>query len=184
MQDKILLGDSLRFETAVTDYPASDGWTLVYQITPRTVGVAPIKLTAITATDGEKYLIEVAAGVTALWTAGEYSWTSWVELTGQRFSLTTGTCTFKPDPATALGGVDFRSDARIALDDALIAQRTWTPSTKRYRIGDREMEFNTPGDIERHISVLRSQVMREERLEEIAKGYPDRRKVYVRMSNA
>jgi hypothetical protein len=119
-----------------------------------------------------------------VWVAGEYSWASWVTKALESYSLGSGTCTLLPDPRTATGPFDSRTAARIALDDALAAQRAWTPTTRRYRIGDREMEYSSADAIEAHIAVLRAQVMAEQRAEDAAKGYPDRRKTYVRMANA
>ena len=183
MQDRITVGDTLNFETTVSGYSASDGWTLTYRLIPRTTGDA-ITITAVPDDDDDGYLVQVPATVTAAWVPGVYSWASWVSYSGQVYSLSTGTCTLLPDPRTAAAGFDSRTDARKALDDALIAQRSWTPTQRRYKIGEREMEFNSPGDIETHIVNLRAQVMREERMVDAAAGYPDKRKVYVRMNGA
>ena len=72
----------------------------------------------------------------------------------------------------------------IWLPRSLWTGHSWTPTTRRYRIGDREMEYSSADAIEAHIAVLRAQVMAEQRAEDAAKGYPDKRKVYVSMSNA
>lgn len=181
MQDKIILGDSLNFPTSVPGYLASDGWALHYRLIQRTTGT-PISLTAVA--DGDDYLVQASAATTAAWAAGAYSWASWVTKGSEVYSLSTGTCTLVPDPRTAAAGVDLRSAARIALDQAKAAMSAWTPTSKSYRIGEREMTFNSPADIIAVIAFWQTEVSREERLEASAKGYPDRRKTYVRMANA
>ena len=181
MKDRVTIGDTLSFDTTVEGYPASEGWVLTYRLIPRTAG-DPITITAVPDDDDIGYAIQVPATVTVDWIAGDYSWASWVSYAGQVYSLATGTCKLLPDPRVAASGYDSRTDARKALDDALIAQRSWTPTQRRYRIGEREMEFNSPGDIETHITNLRAQVAREERAVDYAAGYPDRRKTLVRMN--
>ncbi len=70
---------------------------------------------------------------------------------------------------------DLRSQATIALAAARAALAAWTPTQRRFRFGDREMEFNSPDDIIKVIRYWQAQVDAED---------PDRgarRKVYVRL---
>jgi hypothetical protein len=181
VQDRIVAGDTLNFPTEVPGFLASDGWSLHYRLIQRLTGY-PVEITAVA--DGDNYLVNVAALSTASWTTGDYSWASWVTRGTERYSLSTGTCTVIPDPATAVAGTDLRTPARKALDDAKTAYYSWTPTQRSYRIGDREMVFNSAADIITHIDRLQSIVTIEERTADMAKGYPDKRKVYVRVSNA
>jgi hypothetical protein len=181
VQDRITLGDTLNFPTTVADYPASSGWTLHYRLIPRTSG-APVDITATA--NGADYLVQVSAALTGQWTAGDYSWASWVSKAAEVYSLASGACTLIADPRTAAAGVDLRTPARQALDDAKAAFKAWSPTQKSYRIGEREMSFNSPADIIVVIDFWAQQVAMEERATDMAKGYPDRRKTYVRMANA
>lgn len=184
MQDRITLGDTLSFATTVPDYLASAGWTLRYRLIQRTTGT-PITLTAIVDPDNaDGYVVQVAAATTAGWSAGEYSWASWVAQGAEVYSLGQGTCTLIPDPRTAAAGVDLRSPAEIALGDAKAAYYAYTPTRRSYKIGDREMVFNSAEDLIKHVQFLQAEVTAERRLSDMAKGYPDKRKVFVRMSGA
>jgi hypothetical protein len=48
--DELIGGDTLDFTDSVPEYPASDGWTLKYRLTPRFASPvqAPITITAST----------------------------------------------------------------------------------------------------------------------------------------
>ena len=181
VQDKIVIGDTLNFPTTVPDYLASDGWTLTYRLIQRTTGT-PIEITAVA--NGDDYAVQASAATTATWSAGEYSWASWVTKANEVYSLGSGTCTLLPNPRTAAAGTDLRTAAQIALDDAKAAFKAWTPTQRRYRIGEREMEFNKPADIIVVIEFWQREVAAEQRAADGVKGYPDKRKVYVRMSGA
>ena len=185
MQDRIPLGDTLNYPTTVPDYLASDGWTLQYRLWARVAGGDEILLTAITDPDNaDGYAVQASAATTAGWSAGEYSWASWVTKGAEVYSLGSGTCTLIPDPRTAAAGTDGRSAAEVALADAKAAYYAYTPTRRSYKIGDREMVFNSAGDLIAHIQFLQAEVTAEKRAADRAKGYPDQRKVYVRMAGA
>ena len=180
MQDRLVAGDTLDFSTTVADYLASDGWTLVFRLVPRGSG-SPIVLTSVA--DGDAHRIQEGAATTAGWAAGTYSWASWVEKAGERYSLSSGTCTILANPATQTQNLDLRSDAKRALDDARAAFYTMSaqPQVKRYSIGGRQMEFRDIADLVAHIDKLERDVAAEERDERKAKGYADRRRYSVRI---
>lgn len=183
MQDRLVAGDSLNFTTSVPDYTPADGWTLVYRLVPRS-GSGAIQLTSVADSDDDTlHRIQVAAATTAGWTAGIYSWASWVEQGAERHSLSSGVCTILADPATATGDLDLRSDARRALDDARAAFYTMSanPGTRRYRIAGREMEFRDVAQILELIKKLEADVAAEDRLERMSKGYADKRRYVVRV---
>ena len=183
MQDRLTAGDTVNFTTSVADYPADEGWTLTYRLVLRS-GSGAIELTS--AQDGDDpslHRIQVPAATTASWTAGTYSWASWVTQGAERYSLGTGTCTVLPDPSTQTGTFDTRTDARRALDDAKAAFYTMSaqPHVKRYSIGGRQMEFREAADIAALIDKLEAEVAREDRAERAAKGYADPRRYKVRI---
>lgn len=183
MQDRLVAGDTLDFTTTVADYPADDGWTLVYRLVLRS-GTGHIVLSSTAdPDDASRHRIQAAAATTAGWTAGDYSWASWVEQGAERHSLSSGVCTILADPATATGTLDLRSDARRALDDARAAFYTMSaqPHVKRYSIGGRQMEFRDTADLAALIEMLEAEVAAEDRRERAAKGYADKRRYTVRM---
>lgn len=183
MQTDLIAGDTLNFETTVADYPPSAGWTARIRLVPRAGGV-PIVITGTTAVSGDRYAFQVGPVVTATWPAGVYGWAIWVEKASERYTQESGQLTVKPDPATMAAGTDTRSLAQRALDDARAALAAWTPTTRKYSIGGRQMEFNSVAEILQLISHWQIDVKREMEAERMAAGLPSRRKVSVRIGRA
>ena len=180
MQSTLTAGDTLNLIISVADYPASAGWVLKYRLVPRTGTNSAISITA--SASGNDYLVLVAAATTAGWAADSYSWTSWVEKAGEVYSVDSGQIVIKPDPRTAAAGTDGRSQAHKALDDARAALAAWSPTRRRYRIGDREMEFNAVSEIVAMIGHWEREVQRELRAAAMEAGRGSKRgKVFVRM---
>lgn len=71
--EELAAGDTLCFERALRDYPATDGWSLTYELRG---GAQPIEF--ISVADGASHKIEVAAAVTATWLPGDYAFTGYV----------------------------------------------------------------------------------------------------------
>lgn len=179
MLERLTLGDSLNFTTTVSGYSAASGWVLKYRLIPRASGTA-IDITCTA--DGELHRATVAASTTAGWTAGTYTWASWVEKAGEKYSVANGSIQLLADPRTATSTYDLRTDAQIALDQAKAALKAWTPTTKRYSIAGREMEFNTPGDIIKVIQFWENEVAREANAAGMAAGLKNRRRIQVRLN--
>jgi hypothetical protein len=158
-QDRITAGDSLNFLVQGGAYPASSGWALTYTLVPRVGGTV---ITISTAAESTDFRVAVAAATTAAWAAGQYTWFQRVDKAGERYKVAEGQVTIDPDPANLAAGFDGRSQARKALDDARAALAAFSPARKRYRIGDREMEFNSPADIIKLISYWERQVQAED----------------------
>lgn len=152
--EKHIAGDTLAMSgddaISVPEYPASDGWTLKYRLTPQfsTPTQAPIELTAVTNADGERYDITAAPAVTALWKPGSYQWSRWVEKSGARQTLdhAVGQLDVLPDPAASAQGDDARSHARKMLEAIEAVLESRATSTQRemvaYTIGSRSIEFD------------------------------------------
>lgn len=158
-QQTLVAGDSLNFATSVPQYPAGDGWVLKYRLVPRTAGGTPIDLTATA--EGDDHRVSVAATATTTWNSDTYGWTAWVEKAGEVYTVDAGQIVVKPNPRTLVAGTDTRSQAEKALADAKAALAAWTPTRRRYRIGEREMEFNSPADIIKLITWWEQQVAAE-----------------------
>jgi hypothetical protein len=164
MLKELVAGDSLSFYTTVSSFPPSAGWVLNYRLVPQNAAQQVIDLVAADA--GEQFRAYASATATESWQPGVYSWTSWVEMeiSGQveRYTLENGQITILPNPRTVAAGHDNRSPWRKALEDAQAALRAWTPTRRRYKIGEREMEFNSAADVIKHIKYLEVQVLQED----------------------
>jgi hypothetical protein len=147
---------------------------------PRTAAATPVDI--IATAEGDNFRVAVSATTTAEWADGSYTWFSWVDKAGESYTVGDGQITVKPNPRTAAAGYDGRSLARRALDDARAAFAAWNPTHRRYKIGEREMEFRSVAEIVALISQWEIEVQREERAARLAAGLPDRRKAYVRLN--
>lgn len=179
MQQELIAGDSLNFLTTLAAYPAPT-WVLKFRLVPRTAANPAIALTAVA--EGVDHRVTSAATTTANWVADSYSWTSWVERGAEVYSVESGQIVVRANPRTVAAGYDGRSQAEKALADAKTAFSAWTPTQRRYRIGDREMEFTAKAEIVGVVSFWEIQVKRERRAKALAEGRPDPRNTYVRLN--
>ena len=161
MQQHLIVGDSLNFPASTPDYPANDGWVLKYRLVPRAAGGGAAPIEIIATAEGADHRVAVTAAVTATWVAGDYGWSSWVGKGAEQYTVDQGQITLRPNPRTVAIGTDLRSQAEKALADAKAALATWSPTRRRYRIGDREMEFNSTADIVKLITWWEQQVAAE-----------------------
>jgi len=131
-------GDTLDFTTSVPDYPASEGWTLKYRLAPRAAGTA-IDITATA--DGDDYDVQAAASTTISWAAGFYTWTAYVELAAERYTVGRGQLQIRAASTTLAAATDGRTHARIVLDaiNATIEGRA-TKDQQEYSIGSRSLK--------------------------------------------
>lgn len=174
-------GDTYSARVELPEYPAGAGWVLKHRLVPRAGGAA-ILLSA--AADGDAHVLSAAAAITAAWVRGDYAVARWVERAGESFVVEQGQIAILPDPRTMIGGTDTRSQAEIALADAEAAFAAWTPTHRRYRIGDREREFSSQSEIIAVINYWAAKVKREEADKAIAAGRPNPRKLHVHMGRA
>lgn len=164
LTESLHAGDSLRLTRTLPDHRPADGWVLHLRLVPRAAGAQPIALQAQPA--GDAHQLGATAAATATWTPGAYGWSAWVQReapTGtERHTVASGQVTVLPDPQAAAPGVDTRSSARRALDDCRAALAAWNPTRRRYRIGGREMEFQSTADILKLITWWEQQVAQED----------------------
>lgn len=152
-------GDTYSQLVELDDYLASAGWVLKSRFVPRAGGSA-IELTA--AAEGDAHRLTATAAATAAWVLGDYSAAQWVEQGAEIYTVATGQLTILPNLRAIAGATDTRSQAEIALAAARAAFAAWTPTQRRYKIGEREMEFNSSAEILRTISYWEQQVAREQ----------------------
>lgn len=176
---EIFAGDTLQFDVSVPDYPASDGYTLTYRLVPRGSGSAQqFDATA----DGDGYTVNVAAATTAAWTAGEYSWSSWVTLSGARYTVGQGLLTIKPDPSAMSVGTDTRSHAERVLDaiEALLEGRAGS-DVMSYTIAGRSVDKMAPEELLKWRSFYAAEVKREQAAAALVNGLQPRGRLLVRL---
>lgn len=172
MQTSLIAGDSLRLQFAGGDYPASAGWAMKLRLIPRAQGAQPIEIEGDP--DGDDHTLEAGSSVTKSWVAGQYGWARWVEKGDEAVTLESGQISILVNPRTAPIGTDTRSRAAKALDEAEKALATFRETKglkRRYKIGEREMEFTATAEILAEIRFWQRRVDDEE----IAAGRKSRR---------
>jgi hypothetical protein len=171
-------GDTLAFTTSVPDYPASAGWVLKYRLAPRVSGSA-IDITATA--DGDDHAVQVAASATALWIAGHYTWSAYVELLTERYTVDRGDLEIRAASASMAAGTDGRSHARIVLDaiEATIEGRA-SKDQQEYTIGNRSLKRTPMADLLRLKSVYMGYVANENAADRLNAGLPAGGKLQVR----
>lgn len=157
-------GDTYTQVLTHADYSAADGWVMKQRFTPRAAGDPAIDLTA--SADGSRHRVSAAAADTAAWPPGAYTAVRWVERGAEVVTLANWALTIAPNLRALDPGSDGRSLARKALDDAKAAYAVMCvdATVRRFKIGEREREFNSPADILAHITYWETQVAGEERL--------------------
>lgn len=181
MLARLILGSTLNYVTTVAGYSASDGWVLKFRLIPRASGSA-ISITCIADTaDPSAHRAQVSAGTTATWTAGIYSWASWVELGSEKYDVATGVITLVADPRTASAPYDLRSDAQVALDNVRATIRgKASADVLRYQIAGRSLERYAMSELIALESKLATEVAREIEAARLAAGLKSRKQIYVR----
>lgn len=175
---KIAAGDSLDWTRSLTDYPASEGWTLHYALFNATAAYA-----ITSAADGDNHVVSVDSATTATWDAGRYDWTAYVTHTdGTKRSLFTGTIIITPDLTSPYDG---RSHARKMLDalEAALEGRATTDEMDliKGQFGERAIERKSA-----ELIVARDRYRREVKSEEtaaaLARGERPQNKTKVRFT--
>lgn len=172
----VVAGDTLTWQRSLADYPAST-WTLKYRLIN---SAGKFDITA--AASGTDHLITVSSTTSATYTAGNYTWTAWVEKTGERVTIGAGTITVKPNIA-ALTTLDARTDAAKIVDQLMTAYKEYTASNghvAEYEINGRRMKYRSSAEILEQINFWKAQLAAEKRAERINAGLNGGGKVLVR----
>lgn len=177
MQSQLIVGDSLNMLDTYADYPASEGWTLKTTFTPRLSTSAKITLTATP--EGDAYRTQVAPSTTATWVAGDYSVQQWVEKSGQRVTVATGSVKLLPDPASVAPGYDDRShlEKMIANIEAMLEGKT-TKDVQEYSIAGRMLKHIPINELIALRDKYKHQLAAENRSKSSSQGFG--RKIYTR----
>jgi len=177
---KVRAGDTVTWRRTLDLYPATAGWTLYYRLIN-----AGAKIDITATADGASHLVTVAKATTAGWSAGDYSWVSWVASGTERVTLAQGAITVLPDLAAITApGYDTRSQAKKMLD-AIDAALLSLSSGERLAVVEaevsaRRLKYDMSGLLKLR-DVYAAQVRSEESAERVARGLGARNKLNVRI---
>ncbi len=174
---RITAGDTITWQRALADYPASASWALNYRLIN-----ASGKIDIIASASGSDHLVNVSAATSAAWLAGSYSWTAYVTKGTERYTVGTGTITIKQDLAAAAAGVDVRSHAVKTLEaiEAVIEGRA-TQAHLSYTIDGRQMQLMKFDELLVLRDRYRAEVRSEEDALRVQNGLAPRNKILVRL---
>ena len=176
----LVIGDTWGWTISISDYPAPT-YTLKYAIRCLDLSVIDITATA----DGADHIIAVAAGTTAGYSAGDYTWTCYVEKgTGgslERYTIDSGLVTLKPAMFATLSSTDVRPHAQkmLAAIEAVQYGRA-THAELSLNINGKAIQYLKPDELIRWRSFFRDEVAREKRDEQIAQGTETGRRIVTR----
>lgn len=185
MQTTHTAGDTFREVVDLPAFPSADGWVLKLRLIARAGNAAPIEITGTGAADGRAHQLQALAATTADWPAGEYGWVTWVERSGDSFTVASGQITVKPDPRQLTGSLDTRTLAERTLADLEAAYASFVTTrgaVKRYRIMERETEFQSADEIQRQIKFWADKVRAEKEAARIAAGGAPRNRIKLRFT--
>lgn len=172
-------GDTVKWTRDLPDYLSGDGWVLTYAFRN---GAGKFDATASGA--GATHSVTIAAATTKQVSPGVYQWAAYVTkaAASERYEIARGAVVVLQNMAEA-AAVDTRTTARKAVDDlraAMAVMRSSGGRVQRYRIGDREMEFSSIGDMLKLLRYWESQVASEDAADRMSQGLGSRTRVQVR----
>lgn len=163
---EITAGNSISWEFALSDYPASS-WTLTYSLLN-----ANDQITITGTSSGDSHLVELPAATTAAYNPGVYKWQAYVTNGSERYPVGTGTIEILANFATATElGLDTRTHARKVLDslEALIEGKA-SKDQLSYSIAGRSISRLSPGELIEWRDYYKREVAKEIRLEKRKRG--------------
>lgn len=111
----IYAGDTLAFTKTISEFPASERWTLTYYLLSSTN-----QITFAGTSSGDSYAIAVSASTTSAWTIGDYDWFAEISKGSssvvERYNVGSGTIKIRKSPVSSSTGADFRSVAKKMVD--------------------------------------------------------------------
>jgi hypothetical protein len=172
--EQITVGDTIKWTKSLSDYPASEGWTLSYTFV-NSSGTFSVTSTA----DGDDHAVSVSSTTSSSYTAGTYSWQSYATSSSERHQVDAGTIILNPNFAD--GATDSRSHAKKVLDaiESVIEGRA-SEDAAAMSIAGRSITKMTLEELISTRSKYRAEYNRELRAERIAQGLGGRKKVLVR----
>ena len=160
----IAAGVTATWQVSLSDYPAST-WTLVYTLIN---SAAKISITATA--NGVDHLVSVAPATTAGYTAGTYNWQA-TATDGVDTHVVREGCMEVVALFSAQSTLDARSHAAIMVDaiEAMLQGRA-SDEQRKFKIGDTEVEYLSPAEIQEWLNFYRNELSAEKRADAMAKG--------------
>lgn len=175
----LVAGDTLKFLQEFSDYQPSDGWALTWSAVSNVGNSVAVTAT----TSGTQFLVTVPAANTANMGAGAWAWTETVALSGERYTVASGTLDVTENIPGTTGTSDQRSHCRLMLDliEAALEGRV-VDGIESHSIGGVPINLIP---FERLVVMrdrYKSEVMREQQSEALRLGLGGSRNIKVRFT--
>ncbi len=171
----IVAGDTVQWTKSLSDYPATDGWTLSYSFQLPGSTATPITFDADA--DGANYAINESSTTTADWPPANYIWTAYVDSGSERHTVGQGTVTISPDPS----GVPGTTHASRTLEIIEAALEARLPrGLEMYTIDGQQVQKLTHEALSRLHDKYLAAVKAEQDKARVAAGLPSKRVSFAR----
>ena len=169
-------GDTLKWDVSVPDYPATEGWTLTYEVKSKNDHVATITASA----DGDGYTVTVPAATSAGYAVGHHHYRAYVTKGSERYTVDSGDLEILKDFEDS-GNYDDRSHAEIVLDaiEAVLESRA-TKDQESYSIAGRSLSRTPIEDLLKLRDRYKTEVISNHRADQIARGLGSTARVRTR----
>lgn len=175
--DSFVIGSTVKWTKHLDSYAPGDGWVLTYAF------VASGDQQTLTASDNGdgSFLCELSTVESGAFSADVYHWQAYVTLSGERFSVGSGTVTAQTDFSGAVTGFDGRSHAQKVIEaiEAVLENRA-SESQKSYSIKDRSLESMDHAELLKFRDLYRRELVKEERAARVAAGLGHRGRIRTR----
>lgn len=175
----IRAGDTTSWNKDVApDYPATDGWSLLYTLTLQSDFTKRLQITATA--NGAAFLATLTAAQTAALTPGIYNLFGHVSKASDRYQIYHGTIEVKPNLAALTSG-DYRSTVKKTLDaiEAVLLGRA-ALDQQSMEINGRRLDRTSIPDLITLRDRFKAEYVSERNAERIANGLGSRSKVLTR----
>lgn len=129
-------GETIKFKKSLPNYPAGDGWAVVYKFRGASAGYD-----ATATADGDAHVVTVPASTTANWAGGMWVYQAWASKSGESYLVTSDQINVVAALPNSSTVVDPRSNAKRILDaiDAMMLGKA-TLDQQEYQIGTRMLK--------------------------------------------
>ncbi len=171
---QLIAGDSAKWLKSLPDYLPADGWQLSYTLTN-----AAGKINFAASAAGDAHLVNVTPGVTTEWPAGIYSWRAQISKVDEAYTVASGTISVAPTfGADTLEARSFARQALANVEAYLLNPQNLTAAS--YTIAGRTLSRIGSAELLSKRDKYRAEVGQEDAAERVARGLPDRRRVFAR----
>ena len=170
-------GDSINWQIALADFPASAGWTLKYNAV-----ASGGRFTLASVASGDDHAVTALASETAAYAPGTYSTAKYIEHSdGTRVTLAELSLIVKPNLAGKTAAFDNRSHVKRTLDAIeAVLEGTATTDQQELTIDGTNIKRRTVADLIKLRQFYISEYRAEQQAARIASGMGGGSNIYVR----